>query len=557
MAELSIDILHLVFPLLGQRDKLECMTVCHQWNQIISHYSLFRVVRVDHKEQLDKLIDTVKRQPFQGAKVERLILDLRLDKDFDMTVLVDLFPNVRDFVALNIRDHHFDMESIERRAHNHPWCNIIKNMAEYTSDVNIKTLLSFGICSQLTSIAMEGEEGQPADDFIAILGNAPALRILDMSQYYLSLQDLELLHRVAPHLVSLVLESIEFDCTSLPLNIVSAYTVKTLKLNSSRVYTANSSIPHLEYISKKYTQLNEFSYDVRSFDYEEIELEAQYKAATAHYMKILGAQLQTLSLNLDSEGVNPFATFDFDVLDRGQCQIRKLSLGHEIRPSMLHQLVQTTQIRYIQSLTINHLLDCTSLEWLKPFMMLKELTLHFPYFFQIGQRQRFDLTQLLGILGDKLETLRLYSLNLKFDTNTLHQYPLKNLTLFKVTLPPKTDTFITQSFPHLRSLKFERCFWYGRSFTLPNTNLSYLEITDKFPREDRHILVITLNDNKRRLYSANVKPFYFISSRHDVPKDRFAYPSISSEPFDGCAGVPFLTFVCNSLYTFFTMNSMY
>jgi hypothetical protein len=556
MAELPIDILHLLFPLLEQRDKVECMVVCHLWHRIISHYSLFRVVRVGHRKQLDKLIETVRKQPLKGTKIERLILDLRLDEDFDMAVLVDLLPDIRDFVALDIRHHHVDMDSIEKRPQ-HPWCCSVESMTEFTSDINTTTLLASGICSRLTKIAMEGEGGQPVDGFIRLLGNAPALRMLDMSQYYISLDDLELLHKTAPHLTSLVLETIGFDCTYLPSNIEPASTVKVLKINSSSLYAGDDSITHLQYVMKKYTNLTEFSYDIISFDYDETEFETRYKASIASYMKVLGPQLHTLSLHLESERPNPFATFDFDALDKGQCQIRNLSLGHEIRSSMLDQLVQTSQVNYIQSLTINVLIDCSGLDWLESFTMLTELTLHFPYHFEIAQRHRLDITQLLAVLGDRLETLRLYSLQLKFDTNAIPKYPLKNLTLFKVTLTPKADMFITQSFPHLRSLKFERCYWFGRSFSLPNTNLSHLEITDKFPKDDQHILVITLNNNARRLYTAGVKPFHFISSRHDVPKDRFMYPSISSQPFDECTSAPFLTVVCNSVYNFFTMNSMF
>jgi hypothetical protein len=255
-----------------------------------------------------------------------------------MAVLVDLLPDVRDFVALDIRHHHVDMDSIEKRPQ-HTWCCSVESMTEFTSDINTKTLLASGIYSRLTRIAMEGEEGEPVDDFIRLLDNAPALRTLDMSQYYISLEDLELLHKTVAHLTALILETIEFDCTSLPSNIEPASTVKVLKINSSGMYAGDGSITHLQYLMKKYTNLAEFSYDIISFDHDETESETQYKASMASYMKVLGPQLHTLSLHLESERPNPFAMFDFVALDKGQCQIRHLSLGLEIRSSMLDQLV--------------------------------------------------------------------------------------------------------------------------------------------------------------------------------------------------------------------------
>jgi hypothetical protein len=106
------------------------------------------------------------------------------------------------------------------------------------------------------------------------------------------------------------------------------------------------------------------------------------------------------------------------------------------------------------------LIDFSGLDWLKSFTMLTELTLHFPYHFEIAQRHRLDITQLLSIVGDRLETLRLYSLQLKFDTNAIPKYPLKNLTLFKVTLTPKADLFITQSFPSLETNKNSLLYKY-------------------------------------------------------------------------------------------------
>jgi hypothetical protein len=552
MNNLPFEILNQIFVLLHSQHKVECMTVCREWCHVIESSCLFHTIRVSDVTQLNRLIERVQREPTQGSKVERLILDLEPSEDFMMERMPILFPNIRVFIAFNILEDS-GYGSFSEIAASHPWHKHIQHIAEYSSGINIPQLLTSVMCHRLTKLSIFGNDEQNGKYIVDLLVNAPTLKWLSISGFCFNLTDFESLHENVPSLQSLLIHDTEITCDMKYAEIKPASTVTTLEIKSAGVFLAKDEIALLSYIGSKYPNILDLSYGVGILDEIGYDLGKVYDEGWVPFMKGLGTQLETLSLGLDNEIILPFI-----LLDEAGCQIKKLVLGLIVDQLILDQLSHSSQVECIQVLIIHYIMDCNTLKWLDGFRNLKELNMCHPYQRELSQKRVIDLSELFAMLGDTLEIVTLRGVRLSFNASTNQQYPLlKSITLDGVSLPSGLDHFFSQSFPNIRSLAFRNCDWSNGPFILPNTNLSYLEIADKFPKNNDSVLIKTLKNDESRWYTAKAKYDTRNTKNQFSSNDAPIYPAIDSLPFEEFSGMPFMTLTCNSLHTFFMMNTIY
>ncbi|KAI8879326.1 hypothetical protein K501DRAFT_336168, partial [Backusella circina FSU 941] len=550
MKSLPIEVWNQVFILLHQQDKLECMAVCSLWRNVIENYSLFHTVRVSSEEQLNRLIQKVQQEPTKGNRVERLIFDVDCIKHYDLDILPFLFPNIHVFIFSKTFDQ-CDIP-LTKRLSPHPWHNI-EHMAEYLRNSHTTQTLSTSQCLHLTTLTIYGKMGHSGSEFIELLANAPSLRSLTISFYSFKLSDFELLHQHVPQLGSLSIENADINCNTIPHDIQPALSMHTFNLKPSSVYPGRHEITLLQYLGKKYPNLLEFSHGVYVLNEEEYSTKRVLNDGYAPMMGALGPKLKSFSLIYYDMDVYPF-----EVMDNAGCQINKLTLSY-VEDRAMRQLIQSHQVRYIQRLTLTALLKFSSLEWLKEFRALKELTLCFPY---PGENKRFQdihIDKLLNWIGKTLETLRLDVVHFTYATHfwTIAAYPyLKSMALRNVALPSDFSQFISNSLPHLRNLVLDHCIWRDPNLSLPNINLSSLKIVEDLDEEDERILVTTLNPNEQRWYSAKpIKNILYYENQFDIG-DLAVYPAMSSVPFDKFNGTAVIRIKCKSIQNIFIVNSM-
>ncbi|KAI8885287.1 hypothetical protein K501DRAFT_270864 [Backusella circina FSU 941] len=545
MEKLPVEILNQIFIRLHQQHRAECMTVCRLWATIIAGTCLFHTIRVGSMKQMKKLIDRVREDPSQGARVERLILDLFIEADFDMDIIPPLFPNVRVFFMSQACDLPFSEKLTP-----HPWCKSIEYIGECLKGVHVQQILTSGTCPRLKNIAVYGDYGRSRRNFIELMANAPALTTLNISGFQFSLLDLESLHTKLPLLRSLTLESIEIDCSILPSKIQTTPSMRILNIDTTSMLKGEEEVNLFQYITTKYTQLLELSFDKMlgsTMSNAVIKKSLNNNTSTA-FMEQLGSKLEAISLGSGRQDLNPF-----EMLDDGVLLIRKIGADKPL----LQQITRLNIARCVHTLTVNHLNHCIDLGWLKEFSVLKELTL-----FNIGgelsrRRRMIKPSDLLKNLGESIEILHLCGLKLTNDFSVVHQHPLKSISFENVTLAPQLDGFISQSFPKLHTLIFEFCHIGGRSLILPNIDLSYFRIIEKLPISDTAMLVISLNNNERTWYFANPKIDISFCTDYFSYADTSVYPAITSLPYDKYSGTPYMTLACNSLNNFFMINSVY
>lgn len=548
MKSLPVELLHKIFSLLHQHDKLECMTVCRRWTSTIENVSLFSTVRIGSMHQMNKLVERARQDPSQGAKVERLVLDVDLDVDFKMDILPFLFPNVQEFFFFNIYEKNDNYHMVfTKKLATHPWYQHIKYITEHSIDMHTQYILGSGVCTHLETIIISGTDYDLETKFITLLANAPCLTTLSMSDFSLGMLDIELLHETVPLLHTLILDDGQLTYHRPPDTIKPAPAMTKLVLKSIPVLFVENEIWLLHYISLKYPNLTELSYDVMCMNQEEGDMEKFYSEGFMHLAQTYRAQLKKLALIFEYPDEDPFK-----MMDDANCQIQELMLGHVIRLPLLERLSRSNQARFIQALTVDYILDTSNLEWLKEFTSLKELSLYHPYQGPVTQRKVIQLKRLLEMVGHTLEKLKLRTHHVEFDT-THRQYQLKHLSFDWTSLPDKIDAFISKTLPHLHTLKFKRCIFAERSFLLPSINLRHFQMVDSFPQKGGYVSVTTLTNDEERWYTA--KPTYsWDRLGSNEPRD---FPAILSHPFDEMSGSPSFSLVCHSLKKIFVVNTIY
>lgn len=98
------------------------------------------------------------------------------------------------------------------------------------------------LCPILTDIKICGNEEEHAGNFIGMLENAPTLKFLDITDFFLTLSDLEALHEQTPLLVSLSLNDVflvpDIDLVDvLPVDSMMKLSVHTKSNHLNNGYT--------------------------------------------------------------------------------------------------------------------------------------------------------------------------------------------------------------------------------------------------------------------------------------------------------------------------------
>jgi hypothetical protein len=500
---------------------------------------------------MDNLVKKALQVPLQVSKAERLIMMDLVSDNINEGVLNSLlayFPNLRVYFYRGGFGANYEQTVVEA-SQPHPWNNTIEHITEYDNSALARQTLASGVCPLLTNISIGSlYEGENGSNIIRLLENAPALISLEMNGVFLTLSDLDLLHENVPSLtsLSLIVSSICRGESILPV-IIPASTVTKLELHGVELPEPADELALYQYIGRKYTNVSDLQCLTNVASTEVYDSAKVYYDGFMSFAKKRGSNLTGLNMMMEER----FIDFIFE-LDALGCQIKTLSFDYYVGHSTIEKLAQSKQTDYIQSLLIENYLTGHSLDWLKEFKALKELNMDFTGQVRGVQETTFSLNELLSNLSDGLELLYLCYDHIIFNPSNIPQCPsVKTLMISCSLLPPGLDWFISQAFPNLKHLRIFRCKWASKRFSLPNLDLSYLEVLHSFPNKDEKVLVTTLKNKERRWLSTWTLGFYNCIELEFGHTDSALFPSTLSLPFDGFEGESCIEIEVNSVYTFF------
>ncbi|KAI8879691.1 hypothetical protein K501DRAFT_303082 [Backusella circina FSU 941] len=535
MRQLPTEIIHQIMLLLNQEQKVECMRACQSWERSVKKLSLFDTVRVSSMVALERLVKKVTVEPQQGYKVQRLIIDTIIDMSFDMAMLPILFPNLRFFYVWG-----WEVSQSSEEMFLDPWQKQLEFVGEQVGSSFTKRLLTNGICTQLKTLAftLKYDEGNNLD----LYANAPNLTTLILTGFKFQLEDLEILHRHLPLLVTLKLKYGSLINSGLPIDIEPATSILVLSAFQLRISQSDAYINLLQYIRQKYTNVTDLLLNFSWAEDCESKVNDILSLGWNPLFQYLGSNLHTLWLDPDTlpSGI-------FHVLDEANCHIKHLRLSEACLRTSKESLKTSHQRNSIETLVLEFQgRGVTGFYWLQFISKLRSLKV----IFSIIPKEDKLINDILDHCPNTVESLAIENNKLNFDFTTLRQYAIKRLELKNVTLPSGMDTFLSLHIPKLNRLRLEGCEFNGDFFVLQNIHLHYLDIISRIPVDKQLVMVKTLGDQKGYMYIPRHKVNYYGIFRERLNiHDATLCPSVRALSMEETTTKtkPFLTIVCNSI----------
>ncbi|KAI8885295.1 hypothetical protein K501DRAFT_311663 [Backusella circina FSU 941] len=527
MNQLPTELFNEVFTYLHQKDKVECMLVCHQWKDTIESFTLFHTLRVTSLKSLELTTQKLKEDPNYGNQVERLSLLIN-KPSVNPTQLFLLLPNLRILYIYN-----FNMRLIIDQGIQLPFLNNIRCIVEHSRQSITRSLLSVSCFSKLTVLCI----ADFADTGITMLAHAPALVQLTLDLGYINFEGLEFIHENLPllriiRMISMDVGECEFYKEIKPAPLVRKCVFQYLE------FTGDSEKFLLKYISKKYPNLSNFTY-VNDVDMDDVDDARINTESWKPFFKTMGPKLKSVSIRQKKCLMDVVS-----IIDSSDCELKSLTLSSRTIGEDIYKLGKSDQIKYISSLTLEDI-HCKTFEWIKELKVLRKLALVSCH---LDEPLEIELTDILNMCNQPtFKKLGLQNVKLSFDDTEARPYNITELSLELATFSEGMDQFISKYLSQLSLLELMRCKLEGRTFNLSTSRLSHLHIDEDFIPSGQDILICTLSDNQKRWYTAERDGIYIGFHNDSDNNDIALYPPAKSLPADNIERFPFFTLLCHSV----------
>lgn len=508
MNNLPVEIAKKIFTSLHQQDKVQCMSVCQRWADIIENCCLFQTIHIASKTSMETLVKIFREKPQQGAQVEYLIINLYIHESLNLNDLTLFLPNLRLFYV-NAPHTVFS----KTPASIQPWSQRIEHVFLYDNPSLANTIFNSNSCCQLKRLTIDGES-LTTPGFFQNISNLVHLTELLVNDFELTLDSLESLHTNLPYLKSLTFDQSQLKYDPLLFNISPVTSISKFHFinEAESTSTVETQAIWFRYIARKYPNLSDLKFFNTCQEEEDSDEDDEMlnipDASTqfGEFFRNIGVGLKELHLKSNILPLNLF-----ELLDDANCQVQHLSLSSTLVDSIIKNVTRSNQNRSIQVLE----LDCVSsedMQWARGMLALKTLSMQYEDGFGVA-----GLNNILEMCPNTLESLELKDVKLAIDPSSLTRpFPIKHLTFNHVGLPEQFDAFFSVYLPLLRGLKIIYCTIPNPNISLPNHHLSHFEVLDSTFGRKTMLLVATSKDNRRALYRTRCHNGRSISIQEEV-----------------------------------------
>jgi hypothetical protein len=257
------------------------------------------------------------------------------------------------------------------------------------------------------------------------------------------------------------------------------------------------------------------------------------------FFKTLGPKLESIAIRQE-RGLMDVV----NIMDDANCQLKCLMLSSLKMGEDICKLSQSNQIKYIKELVLEDV-HCKTFDWLEGLEVLEELTLVSCH---SDTPLEIEITDVLNMCSPTtFKRLSIQHSKLSFDFEEAQPYHLTELSLDMAVFSLGLDKFISTYLSQLSRLELMKCKLEGRTFNFSTLKLSYLYIVEDFFPTDQDILVLTLEDNQKRWYTAESDHLYIGFYNDSNNGDIGLYPAAKSFPVDDVEAFPFFTILCHSV----------
>jgi hypothetical protein len=371
------------------------------------------------------------------------------------------------------------------------------------------------------------------------LNNAPALKILKLTNFRIELGDIKALHANAPLITTLVLAEIEFLITeNLDSRLPEPSMVEALSIKDSLGSFSDQELWVL-YFLKNYVCLRDFI-----FEYDDPEIDENIPEEPAlNTIIALEDHIQSFRTNLETRGYHELEELNRKDLGLNDFEF-SLDRSGDFRFNGDELVRRCDMFKHLQTLDIRDF-NPKIFEMIKEFASLKHLTLQFPYSRHTFKTPTISLnTLLIHQCPNQLESLciRYAIVTASLDDTQILQV-FKTLKVYSGRVDDAASEFLSNQCPSLLQLEFSETALLSSSIKLPSHNMDLLKIS--IPCSINYVVRV-IQDGNVRLYSTG--------SHHDMlccleKDDLTLYSGIKPYQPRDVDKVRFFDFICQSIRT--------
>jgi hypothetical protein len=526
MSNLPPELLEQIFDLLEQDDILQCMLACQLWKTLIQDFYLFRTLSIYSPAMLVGVSATTQERPRLLNNVEKLTLHSYNADEKTWIDFLEALPNVRDFYYIGPLFQGLDNDYTPDL----PWCKSIEKIIVDSGHRIVDKLIFNNMCPNLTDLNISSTDNMS----LKFLNNTPALKSLTLCMSTIEYDDINKIHEMLPNLKVLGLRDKVIMGESLNRTVTPAYSITRLALDLIQTPNLEMELELLQYIIKKYPNLEELIYETNFSADNDDERKTLHRVGWDPLFKNLAPTLRTLHTTYTCKIPNLLET-----LDEHKCQIENLKVG-SISEMTCPKFSLSQQAMYIRTLSINSI-NIESLEWLQEMKVLErlEITDH-----QWETSIRIDFNDIIDYAPPTLKSLLLSKVFVKSRIKSVKQSNIETLEFVSSNLIDGFVMFVDRHFSRLKSLTIKRCQHNITALLLRSVELKLFYYVEGSHVKEVNVLIRTIYDGDERLYSTRGEKYKTRYASYYENYNGITHPPVKSQPADQMKIKPNITLVC-------------
>jgi hypothetical protein len=203
MDSIPTELSHEIFIKLALKDKIQCLSVCHSWYNMLDKHGLLYKLDITSR-QYHKLKDMIERLPHRGAQAEYLTFRFTVKLHVDKRKLCNIFPNLREIIFKGSSSQRFQ-NHMSRPFQFVNSTSKLEKIVDYGECELTRQLAMSNLCNKLKTLELDVRYlvDSVISGAITQLKNMPVLEHLGFRGYKVTLMDLEIMHCHLPTIKSL------------------------------------------------------------------------------------------------------------------------------------------------------------------------------------------------------------------------------------------------------------------------------------------------------------------------------------------------------------------
>jgi hypothetical protein len=292
-------------------------------------------------------MDMIKQSPHREAQVEVLTIYCCFEDGSVKRNLCNMFQNVR-IINLDCKINHYHSSDFSKPVETAQTTSKVRHITDISLCKYASQMMTSNLCGQLLSLHLDFKDLSISwGAILPQMKNMPILEQLILYTRFLSIADIELVHKNIPSIQDLRLDILEIQDSEMPPAIIPTTQLATMCFEIGVIDDLEIHMKWYRYMTQKYASVTTWNYEDHCLSLE-----------SDKYFKYENGYLEFLALTASTQSAPSFDDLPdyiniFKMLDSRDCRLPYISLSNHHRQPAFGNLVHSKMAQYIKRLRIS------------------------------------------------------------------------------------------------------------------------------------------------------------------------------------------------------------